>query len=374
MRIALIASVHAVIDVRVFYKEACSLVRGGHTVTLFTRTIPNAEAVMRQAGVRYMPLYSPNQRWRRPIQWLQLIQLLLQGRFDVWHFHNPELLPLLVFIRRAFVPHVRLIYDVHEDVPKDIMSKPYIPIWLRQPTALVADVVERWCMKYCDLVVAATDAIQRRCNLSAARTAAVHNYPLISDSPITLIAPTDDGIVRVIYLGGLAEVRGIRDIVQAMALLRNHPIELILLGSFTPTAFEAEIRQEAGPNVHIISQVPFTKSRGYLMQSDIGIVCFWPEPNHIEAMPNKLFEYMEAGLPIIASDFPLWREIVARVGCGLLVNPQDPPAIAAAILQLAHDKELRQTMGAAGRRAVYEHYSWQAEERTLLAIYDQLAH
>ena len=89
-------------------------------------------------------------------------------------------------------------------------------------------------------------------------------------------------------------------------------------------------------------------------------------------MPIKLFEYMAAGMPVIASDFPLWREIVTDAGCGLLVNPEDAPAIAAAINRLLGDESMARQMGEAGRQAVLSRYSWSAEAQKLVALYAQL--
>jgi glycosyltransferase involved in cell wall biosynthesis len=93
-------------------------------------------------------------------------------------------------------------------------------------------------------------------------------------------------------------------------------------------------------------------------------------PNHIDAQPNKMFEYMSAGLPLIASDFPLWREIVEGNDCGVCVDPADPAAIAEAIDRLVENPDLARRMGENGQRAVHERYNWAIEEKKLLALYD----
>lgn len=82
-----------------------------------------------------------------------------------------------------------------------------------------------------------------------------------------------------------------------------------------------------------------------------------------------MFEYMSAGIAVIASDFPLWREIIEGNDCGLCVNPLDPQAIAAAIDTLAQDPERARKMGQNGQCAMQKHYNWGIEERKLLQLY-----
>jgi len=112
--------------------------------------------------------------------------------------------------------------------------------------------------------------------------------------------------------------------------------------------------------------------RQVLGRSVAGLVTFHPLPNHIDAQPNKMFEYMSAGIPVIASDFPLWREIVLGNQCGLCVNPMDPAAIAKAIDHLVQHPDEGRRMGENGRRAVLERYNWSMEEVKLLAFYKQI--
>jgi glycosyltransferase involved in cell wall biosynthesis len=114
--------------------------------------------------------------------------------------------------------------------------------------------------------------------------------------------------------------------------------------------------------------------RATMARSMAGMVLFHPEPNHIDAQPNKMFEYMSAGIPVIASNFPLWREIIEGAKCGICVSPLDPEEIAGTIRWIIeHPAEAKQ-MGKNGRRAVEERYNWDIEEKKLLGFYSTLAH
>jgi glycosyltransferase involved in cell wall biosynthesis len=102
------------------------------------------------------------------------------------------------------------------------------------------------------------------------------------------------------------------------------------------------------------------------------VVVFKPAANHVRAQPTKLFEYMSAGLPVIASNFPLWREIVERNNCGICVDPLSPAALAEAIRWLIQHPDAAREMGANGRRAVRTTYNWEPEGRKLTTLYRSL--
>jgi glycosyltransferase involved in cell wall biosynthesis len=109
-----------------------------------------------------------------------------------------------------------------------------------------------------------------------------------------------------------------------------------------------------------------------LGRSVAGLVTLHPLVNYLDALPIKMFEYMSAGIPVIASDFVLWREIVQDGGCGLCVDPLKPNEIANAIDYLVTHPDEARRLGQNGRRAVVERYNWTVEEGKLLAFYGRL--
>jgi glycosyltransferase involved in cell wall biosynthesis len=176
-----------------------------------------------------------------------------------------------------------------------------------------------------------------------------------------------------IYVGGLSRTRGILELVRAMDEVKTHGARLILAGAFGQSAFEREVKAETG-----WGSVNFTGWRNrsdivaHLTQARVGLVTLYPEPNYICAYPNKMFEYMSAALPVIASDFPLWRSIIGRFGCGFVVDPRDFKQIARAIdWMFSHPKEAEE-MGKRGQRAVETTYNWANEEKKLIAFYERL--
>src|SRR6202030_4277096 len=98
--------------------------------------------------------------------------------------------------------------------------------------------------------------------------------------------------------------------------------------------------------------IPRDQVADVMGRSRVGLVTLLPTPSHVNSLPTKLFEYMSAGIAVVASDFPLWREIVTATGCGLCVDPTDPAAIAAAVDRLAEDAGFGAACGRNGARAV----------------------
>ena len=105
MRVAILTTVHSALDGRIFHKQAVSLAQAGYDVTLFAPLHPEAEAIAWQHNVAYVSLRAPGRRMARPLQWLRLIRLLRRNRCDVWHFHDPELLPLTIIWKWLFARH-----------------------------------------------------------------------------------------------------------------------------------------------------------------------------------------------------------------------------------------------------------------------------
>jgi len=104
----------------------------------------------------------------------------------------------------------------------------------------------------------------------------------------------------------------------------------------------------------------------------VGLVLHHPIPNEIDAQPIKLYEYMSAGLPIIASNFPLLKQIIEDVGCGLTVDPLDIRAVAAAMRWMLENPADAEAMGQRGRQAVLRIYNWDVEAVKLINLYNKI--
>jgi hypothetical protein len=175
----------------------------------------------------------------------------------------------------------------------------------------------------------------------------------------------------VCYVGGIFLTRGAFSMVRALTHLPG--VRLLLCGRFEDAATETALRAEPGwAQVDYLGVLGREGVREVMARSRAGLVTLLPLPSYLDSLPIKMFEYMSASLPVIASDFPLWRDIVQRHACGLCVDPSDPSAVAQAIRQVLDDPAAAQAMGRAGREAVHAHYHWPRAEAELLALYRSL--
>lgn len=285
---------------------------------------------------------------------------------DIYQLHDPELLPAGLKLHRL---GKQVVFDAHEDVPTQLLDKPYLHPALARLLSRSYALFERYACRRIDGLLAATPHIGARLATLNARTVAINNFPL----PAEFQADASwEGRSRVCYVGSISAIRGIRELVRASALLRS-PVRVALAGAFAESGLEEEVAALPGwDRIDALGHLDRAGVTRVLRGAFAGLVTLLPTPSYRDALPVKMFEYMAAGIPVIASDFPLWRGIVEDSGCGLCVDPRDPVAIAAAIDRLAADPALAQRMGANGRLAIEQKYSWSGEAEKLTRFYSSL--
>lgn len=364
-----LTSVHSARDVRILRKECRSLAKAGYDVVLIAPHTRN-EVV---DGIAILGLPKMDNRLKRMIgsAWRVYREAVRQDA-EIYHFHDPELIPigLLLTARGKSV-----IYDVHEELAADILfSKPYLPAWSRPLLCKVLDGFENAASRRFAAVIPATAAIAKKFVALNRNTVLIRNYPILNELQAKGNIAWHCRDLTVAYVGGIMPERGLREIVRAMDLLPTEPsIRLKMAGAFLPPSFREQMIQIPGWNrVDELGMVDRPLLNLMLSRVRAGLVTYLPQPNHERAEPTKLFEYMSAGLPVIASDFPLWREIVEQARCGLLVDPRDPSAIAQAIEFLVTHPDEAEAMGQQGFKAVQKWYHWGREEQNLLRVYADL--
>ncbi len=367
VKIAHVTSVHARDDVRIFVKMCTSLAKEKrYDVTL---VVADGKGNDEKNGVRIVDAgRSEGGRIKRMSRTLyRVYKTAVSLECDIYHLHDPELLVIALLLKRR---GKKVIFDSHEDVSQDILSKTWIPVAVRGAISLLYARFESFVCKRLDYVVAATPYIRDKFLCINPDSVDINNYPIIGE-----LERTNDWSSKkdeVCYVGGINKIRGIKEIVEAMALVKN--IRLNLVGNFMETIVKDEVKSLKGwEKVNEYGFLGREKVAKILHRSKAGLVTLHPIPTYRQALPVKMFEYMSTGLPVIASDFPLWREIIEGNESGICVNPLDPKEIAEAIEFLIKNPKEAKRMGENGKRAVLSRYNWAIEEKKLYTIYWQLS-
>lgn len=364
MKICHMTTAHGRYDVRIFQKECSYLASIGYDVTLI---VADGKGEEQRSGVRILDAGGGwGGRLKRVLRAPKAVLALARtSGAEAFHFHDPELLPVARRLARSGFP---VIYDSHEDLPRQLLSKPYLSALSRCLLALVIEAYENWAVGAFFAVVSVTDPICDRFKHLAHRVYRVANFPSLRE----LYLSDEDVVERepiACYVGGITMIRGVEELAAA-SFLTDTPI--LLAG--TPEDEEVwRVALRRGSRLKMLGQIDRLEVGKLLRRASVGIVTFTEVPNHVTALPTKMFEYMAAGVPVVASNFPLWREIVEGGRCGICVDPKDPQAIAKAVDRIVGDPKLRDELGANGRRLVLERYNWESESVTLAALYKEIA-
>lgn len=367
IRVAHLSSVHRWNDVRIYHRECASLAQRGYEVYLVVREAPTGAG---DTDIHIVGVGSARTRLARIVGVTgRIYRHARQLRASVYHFHDPELIFVGLLLKQG---GAKVIYDVHENVPQQILTKDWLPSWSRRFIARLSGWTEQKAAQRLDAIVAATPSIAKR--FPQKKTVVVQNFPFRNE--LTMPEPISYACRPPIiaYVGGLTTIRGAREMVQAMEYVSN-PSEtvLVMAGTFSPSSLEQELASMAGwHRVRYLGPQNRAEVANLLGQARAGIVVLHPSPNYLEAQPTKLFEYMAAGLPVIASNFPHWQALIGSPPCGITVNPLHPYSIAQAIEWILTHPQDAEQMGRQGRLQVVERYNWETESVKLLALYERL--
>jgi glycosyltransferase involved in cell wall biosynthesis len=359
-------------------KEAATLVGAGYRVTVLAEAAPGLPLREARDGVEVVRV--ERRRSRLPGLRLfahagQLERALVAQRPEILHAHDSNaLLPVARAARRLGVPYVYDAHDLWTGRPRRGRSRLYFAASQLYFRMLEARLLPRAAAH---LTVSPPIAryLERRYRLP--EVTLVPNYPAagpdVEPRDLRSLAGAEGipmGADTILYLGGLMAERGIEGLVRAMTDLPAAHLVLLGGGGLAPALGELAGQLDVAERVHLLAPVPSGEVVAYAASATIGVSPIIPSClNYRYSLPNKLFQYMAAGIPVVASDFEQVREIVRGSDAGLTVDMTDRRAIVEAIRALLADPEARARMGRNGRAAITTSYNWGQSARALLGVY-----
>lgn len=365
IKVAHLTSVHSRYDTRIFVKQCTSLAASNR----FDMALIVADGRGNEIknGVNFYDVGKISSRINRIIRAPILVyKKAIEIDADIYHLHDPELMPIGIKLKKN---GKKVIFDMHEDFTKQLLSKPYLNKYFAKVISMCVEVYEKYAIKRFDGVITATDFIREKFLAHNPNTQVVFNYPLLSEFPKEI--NWESKTKSVCYVGAISKTRGISEIVSAMNQVGE--IKLKLGGKFSEANFYQQVKNLDGWNkVDELGFISRAEVQSVFQESIAGLVTLHPTINYLDSLPVKMFEYMAAGIAVICSNFPVFEEIVKNSECGLSVDPLSSDEIAKAINVLSTDFDIARKMGKNGRKLVEEKYNWSLEERKLISFYHSI--
>ena len=358
----MMTTAHPAVDDRIFHREAQTLAEAGFSVCIIGQH-PSSEQF---GGIWIEALPNPANRRQRLLLGWTLLQLALEMGGKLFLFHDPELFGVALILSLL---RNKVVYDCHENLPASMLQKDWLPRWARGLLVPAVWLVEWLCSRLISGVIVARDELMSR--FPKRRTVLVRNFPRASALAVLgQGAPIQWRRNVVIYTGGLSPIRGIRELVQAFKTLETPEAELWLVGKFEAQQFEKEILASLPTNGKWLGWKEHTEVLKLYQFAKVGMLLLYPTPNHRYSLPVKLFEYLGAGLPVIASNFPELADLMG--GCGYQVDPYDVEQIRDAMQRLLSEPSPTVEMSRLARKRVLTSMSWEPEGHRLIDFCSRL--
>lgn len=312
-----------------------------------------------------------DRKFRIAFGWLLMFFKAIRINAKVYQLHDPELIPCGLLLR---IFGKKVILDIHENIAEDLFDKPWIK---RQKLIYNIFSVFEWLACRCFHIMLAENSYEKRYHKLTKNCTTILNF-----CDTEFFKPFEKKSYKhgldLFYIGIVLENRGILEIAKALYLLKlkGHQANFHCVGELYSDLDKKlkslDFYEEIRGNLHFYGRMSLEEGYKLADKMDIGLCVIWPMKNSMESYPTKLFEYMSVGLPIITSDFPLYKTTVEGNGCGICVNPKNPEELSEAILKIHQDVEKSELMVENGKKAVFEKFDWKSQSPLLMGVYERV--
>jgi glycosyltransferase involved in cell wall biosynthesis len=373
-QILMASSVHTWSDARIYSKEAKSLANNGKQVTFIAIDSDVPKETISNLRMIYLP---KKNRLLRFMNWFKIYAEMKNSENKFFHFHDPELLIVALALRVKHKNKITIIYDMHEHLPSAIRTKDWIPKRWRKSLSFLIEKTEKLLIRSCDCILFAEESYKKEYTDCRLVKEDIYNFPIAATSIQKDPAILEKETIDLIYAGALTEQRGLFNMLQLMALIHEqegNKYHLHLVGDMNTD--KERVQQFINEHklieiVHIYERKKYEDLWSLYSYADIGLCLLHPTPNNVNSKSTKLFEYMAASLPIIASDFPIYQ-FIEENHCGYTGDINDAAVLYQKIKAVAEEDNLKEELAANGRKLYENTYSWKNEEKKLLNLYKKL--
>lgn len=363
MKVCHITSAHKSNDIRIFKKQCTSLAKAGHEVFLVASGTNREEN-----GVHIIGVGKQHSRLKRMlIDTYKVYKKALEINADIYQIHDPELLLYALKLKRK---GKKVIFDSHEDVSASIKEKEYIPNFFRNLISRMYNFYQKKVLQKLDAVITVTPHLVNKLKQFNNNTVMITNYPILDQKEYK----RKEKKYTFCFGGGISRQWSHHMILSTLEKIKGS--NYVLCGSISNDYLSELKTSSAWENVIYKGVVTHNEMYDIYSQSHIGLALLDYVLNaggNIGTLGNtKLFEFMYAGLPVICTDFILWKDIIDKYHCGICVNPHDIDSIIQAAQYLLDHPNEANLMGENGRKAVENEFNWSTEEKKLIDLYDKL--
>lgn len=371
IKITICSTAHRYDDSRIFHRQALTLSKH-FDVKLFICAPFKSKQINDRLMIVGLPI------WKHRIDRIKsnvlLWSYLRKENADVYIFHDPELLLTIPFVK--LFKKARIIYDIHEYYHEHLKEITWLPKWLAINISRMYRIIENFSLKYIDMIwFPVKKVIEHHSNYknqNSIKKLEVRNFPILN---LFNEERNDTGLRlnQILYVGVMTEDRNFEILIHAFSKLAQEfpQFKFLLAGNFYSEVYKNKLfnlinELAMNDRIKLLGRVSYAEVPKLMRQSKIGMLVLPPLFNFENSMPNKLFEYMAAGLPVIASNFKNFREVIETENCGVCVDPLNVEEIANAMKALIKDEAKRQEMGQNGKSAVWERYNWEQEGERMI--------
>lgn len=375
MKVLVVTSIHPDFDARV-WRHATSLAAAGLEVFLICPWQIQTGSII--DGVQLITFTKVKGRLSRLFKLIYRMSPLIikmVQHVDVIHFHDIDLLPMMMLVR-LFKP---VIYDVHENYPDEMLVRHWVPGFLRKPLYWLVRTGQYFAalvVRNIVLVVPTQEKDFPKGSLT--NRAIIRNF-----GSVALLQHVKRDYIqrhrRIAFIGSQYPENGTFLVLDIATRLKSMGVEAEFICSdrFGSPAVRSELlRRIQGMGledcVRLVPNVPPPEIITILNRARVGLLVNLRVPKQEKALPTKLFEYMAAGLPVVASDLPIIKNYIEESGCGILARPEEPESFAIAIKQLLDDETMALEMGRRGQTMFKSNYSWESQVPALLSYYTEI--